>query len=450
MANFKEKNQITAEIILIEDEIVSEALQYNDVKLMRRALERMGLRDNYFTLVRGESKKLGDVLSTASQRVEVVLCVGSPQLLREALVEQVAAQLTAAGYSSVNGYSFSSRPKEAQSPSADAIIQDAQGVSTEDKTVGILLLKTFCKDTPPWQDSRLNENASRLLVALPSLPSNLGELLEDPSLQSEIRRFLYEPQTLATRRFQTKRLHAFGLDESSTERLLDSLNTQQSSPTVRISSHDGIVTLLIVAEGATETECEAQVHEMSAIIYLKIGRFIFGEDNETFQEVFGRNLRAQARKVGLLDWGTQGTLTKVVDVDILEFGMTFGAGERERYERIFADELFVAEPSPLSNDEMDSALNVVSSTYAIGATEIRRFADIGRYSDNVDYLLAISPRTSLPDADSLKQKVDVVFVDLRDPQAPLAYKETYVFEESKGMSDVHICYCALNLLLQRQ
>ena len=86
MANFKEKNQITAEIILIEDEIVSEALQYNDVKLMRRALERMGLRDNYFTLVRGESKKLGDVLSTASQRVEVVLCVGS----QERLVSQIA------------------------------------------------------------------------------------------------------------------------------------------------------------------------------------------------------------------------------------------------------------------------------------------------------------------------------------------------------------------------
>lgn len=97
MANFKEKNQITAEIILIEDEIVSEALQYNDVKLMRRALERMGLRDNYFTLVRGESQKLGDVLSTASQRVEVVLCVGSPQLLREALVEQVAAQFDGGG-----------------------------------------------------------------------------------------------------------------------------------------------------------------------------------------------------------------------------------------------------------------------------------------------------------------------------------------------------------------
>ena len=450
MANFKEKNQITAEIILIEDEIVSEALQYNDVKLMRRALERLGLRDNYFTLVRGESKKLGDVLSTASQRVEVVLCVGSPQLLREALVEQVAAQLTAAGYSSVNGYSFSSRPQEAQSPSADAIIQDAQGVSAEDKTVGILLLKTFCKDTPPWQDSRLNENASRLLVALPSLPSNLGELLEDPSLQSEIRRFLYEPQTLATRRFQTKRLHAFGLDESSTERLLDFLNTQQSSPTVRISSHDGIVTLLIVAEGATETECEAQVHEMSEIIYRKIGRFIFGEDSETFQEVFGRNLRAQARKVGLLDWGAQGALAQVVDADILTFGMTFGAGERERYERLFADELFVSEPSPLSDDEMDSALNLVSSTYAIDATKIRQHADLGRYPDNVDYLLAIGPRTSLSDTDSLKQKVDVVFVDLREPQAPLAYRETYAFEESKGMSDVHICNCALNLLLKRQ
>lgn len=443
MTNFKEKNQITAEIIVIEDEIASEALQFNDVTSIRRAFESMGLRDDYFTLVRGDSEKLVDVLSAASERVDVVLCVGSLQSLRKALVEQVVPQLTALGYSSVNGHSFSSSPKDAQGVSSTG------AVSAEDKTVGILLLKTLCKHTS-LQDSRFNENASYLLVVFPSLSSNLGELLEEHSLQSEIRRFVYEPQSLATRRFQTKRLHAFGLDESSIERLLGFLKTQHPSPAVRISSHDGVVTLLIVAEGATETECEAQVHEMSAIIYRKIGRFIFGEDNETFQEVFGRNLRAQARKVGLLDWGTQGTLTKVVDVDILEFGMTFGAGERERYERIFADELFVAEPSPLSNDEMDSALNVVSSTYAIGATEIRRFADIGRYSDNVDYLLAISPRTSLPDADSLKQKVDVVFVDLRDPQAPLAYKETYVFEESKGMSDVHICYCALNLLLQRQ
>ena len=219
---------------------------------------------------------------------------------------------------------------------------------------------------------------------------------------------------------------------------------------MRISSHDGIVTLLIVAEGATETECEAQVHEMSEIIYRKIGRFIFGEDSETFQEVFGRNLRAQARKVGLLDWGVQGALAQVVDADILTFGMTFGAGERERYERLFADELFVSEPSSLSDDEMDSALNLVSSTYAIDATKIRQHADLGRYPDNVDYLLAIGPRTSLSDTDSLKQKVDVVFVDLREPQAPLAYRETYAFEESKGMSDVHICNCALNLLLKRQ
>lgn len=444
MTNFKEKNQIAAEIIVIEDEIAPEALQYNDATSIRLALERMGLRDDYFTLVRGNSEKLEDVLSAASKRVDVVLCFGSPQLLREALVEQVVLLLTTLGYSSVNGYSFSSRPKEEQGVSSTSAVSD------QDKTVEILLLKTLCKQSSPLKDSRLNENASYLLVASPSLPSNLGELLEDHSLQSEIRRFVYEPQTLATRRFQTKRLHAFGLDESSIERLLGALDTQQPSPAVRISSHDGVVTLLIVAEGATETECEAQVHEMSAIIYRKIGRFIFGEDNETFQEVFGRNLRAQARKVGLLDWGTQGALTKVVDVDILEFGMTFGAGERERYERLFADDLFVAEPSPLSDNEMDSALNVVSSTYAIGATEIRRLADLGHYPDNVDYLLAISPRTSLPDADSLKQKVDVVFVDLRDPQAPLAYKETYVFEESKGMSDVHICYCALNLLLQWQ
>ncbi|MGN0930497.1 MAG: hypothetical protein ACI4NP_02135 [Thermoguttaceae bacterium] len=443
MANIKEKNQLTAKIIVVEDEIESEAPLFNDVMSIRRALERMGLRDDYFTLVRGDSEKLVDVLLAASERVDVVLYVGSPQSLREVLVEQVVPQLTASGYSSVNGYSFSSSPKDAQGVSSTGAI------SAEDKTVGILLLKTICKHTP-LQDSRLNENASYLLVAFPSLPSNLDELLEDHSLQSEIRRFVYEPQSLATRRFQTKRLHAFGLDESSIERLLGFLKTQHPSPAVRISSHDGVVTLLIVAEGETETECAVQVHEMSEIIYRKIGRFIFGEDCETFQEVFGRNLRAQARKVGLLDWGTQGTLTQVVDADILAYGMTFGAGERERYERFFANELFVSDPSPLSDDEMDSALNVVASTYAIGASEIRQHADLGRYPDNIDYLLAISPRTSFTDMNSPKQKVDVVFVDLREPQTPLAYRETYVLEESKGMSDVHICYCALNLLLKRQ
>ena len=88
MTNFKEKNQITAEIIVIEDEIAPEALQYNDATSIRLALERMGLRDDYFTLVRGNSEKLEDVLSAASKRVDVVLCFGSPQLLRESPIKK--------------------------------------------------------------------------------------------------------------------------------------------------------------------------------------------------------------------------------------------------------------------------------------------------------------------------------------------------------------------------
>ncbi len=457
MTHFNENVQIAAEIIVIEGEGTSETLMSSGVPSIRRAIEKIGISADFFTIVKRDSASLVDVVSQASERVDFVVCVGNPQLLHDVLVEQIDAQLKATGKNTIHGYSVYSCQEEEQSTPVAPMIQDEQGVpstnavSSQTKTLGFLLLKTRRRNaspSAPSQVSRYDESAPCLLVPFSDSSSDHFELLENEEFQLELRRFIFEPQREVSKRFQTKRLHAFGINESSVTQILNDLLTQSASPTVRISSRDGIVTLLILAEGATETECEEQVHKISEIIYSEIGWFIFGEDSETFSEIFSRNLRAQARRVGLLDWGTRGELFRVVDSDVLAFGTTFGDDARELYEKLFSDDLFVPEVSPLQDGKTESTLNDASTPNGISASEKLKNTELGNYPGNVDYLVAISP--FLRDADSSKSKVNVVFIDLRDPQAPQAFKETCEFEDSGQATDAYICYYALNLLLKRE
>jgi nicotinamide-nucleotide amidase len=290
-----------AEIISIGDEITSgQTLDTNSQWLSRR-LEELGVEVFYHTTVADQLAENIEVFRLAIARADVVVATGglgptADDLTREVLAETIGRPLVldARALQHVRSiFARRNRPMPAQNevqaylPEGGRMIDNPHGTAP-----GILL--EIPRDGRP----------ACLLFALPGVPAEMREMWEQS----------VRPALLAAgagrRVIVRKNLNCFGAGESQLEAMLPDLIRRGRTPTVGITASQATIILRIAAAGESAEACHALIEPVEATIRQCLGPLVFGQGDQTLQDVVLRQLDADGRTLTTVEWGTGGLVAE--------------------------------------------------------------------------------------------------------------------------------------------
>ncbi len=288
-----------AEIISIGDEITSGQLLDTNAQWLSQRLEERGIRVLYHTTVGDELEPNVDVFGQAIQRADLIIATGglgptADDLTREALAQAVGVplQLDSEALESIKAlFARRNRPMPQQNelqamfPAGSRVVKNPNGTAP-----GI-----------DMEISREGRSPCRV-ICLPGVPAEMVEMWND-SVASIIDSLSND----STRRVICRRLiHCFGAGESQIESMLPDLIRRGQRPTVGITASKATITLRIAADGETEQKCLAAIEPTAATIRKCLGSLVFGEGDDTLQQVVVELLRERGQTLATAECGTAG------------------------------------------------------------------------------------------------------------------------------------------------
>ncbi|MGI6401452.1 MAG: competence/damage-inducible protein A [Thermoguttaceae bacterium] len=456
----KRARRVVAEIISIGDEITTGVILNTNAPFLSQSLEEIGVRTLYHTTVSDDMTAMVEAFAVAFRRADVVVCTGGlgptqDDLTRQAVARTLGVDLAFDQASFDHTAELLAR-RGRQMPESNKIQayipKGSRAIYNPNGTAPGFVVEEKRSRLPniPLSYGSLKTGAELdgefIFLAFPGVPAEVRDMWLGNEGRYAIERF--NDRILEGKRtvYRTKRINCFGAGESVIEAKLPGLIDRDHFPTVGITARNSIITLHVFAEGQSEEECDRQIEEISQEVFSKVGEFIFGEDDVTLATALGNNLRPQCRKVGVLEWGTQGALAKSFDSDLLGFGRVFGESERDKFIQFFGD----SSTTPEGQRKRSPRHSSFSSTYYVDnipiSPALQKFYDTERDGQTIDYLLAVGPypvnRTS--------GTVDVVFVDFRDPKLPVFRRDTFAFGGQPAIIDALFSNRAMDLLLRNQ
>ena len=320
--------RIVAEVISIGDEITSGAILDTNAQYLSRSLSEIGVRVLYHSTIGDDYSAMTEAFALAFRRAEVVVVTGGLGPTQDDLTRQVAShtlggelRFDADSLAHIEGL-FARRGRvmtesnkiQAYFPAGSQIIFNPNGTAPGFYFEGA---RSRLGAGPSLAD---DQNATQpevvkdfIALFFPGVPAEMREMWNGPDGRAAVERFA--DRLLEGRRpvYRSKTIRTFGAGESALEARLPNLIARDRVPTVGITAKDSVISLRILAEGATSAECERQIEETSKFIYDRAGEFIFGEEDETLQSAVSRVLRAQCLKVGVFEWGTRGLLASKIE-----------------------------------------------------------------------------------------------------------------------------------------
>ncbi len=484
--------RIVAEIISIGDEITSGAILDTNAQYLSRSLSEIGVRVLYHSTIGDDFDAMTAAFALAFRRAEVVVVTGGLGPTQDDLTRQVAS-LTLGGELTFDPESFAHIEKlfarrgramtesnkiQAYFPKGAQVIFNPNGtapgfyfegsrsqlsdLTPPNRNYNASHSFPICTEAQPTLKQTVNLQ-DFIALFFPGVPAEMREMWNGPNGRAAVERFADRLLDGARPVYRSKTIRTFGAGESALEARLPNLIARDRVPTVGITAKESVISLRILAEGATATECERQIEETSKFIYERAGEFVFGEENETLQSVVCRVLRAQCLKVGVLEWGTRGRLTSKIENDVLAFARIFGESERNEFARLF--------PSSAFSRPNHNAINDISSAYvtpSINAFGPERIVEteisdefrsmLATFAPDVAFCLAVGPYPNAFkfDATSCNSEVSqpcqtiVAFVDLRDPERSRVLLETFAFGGHPAVVDALFCNRALDALRKYQ
>ncbi len=290
-----------AEIIAVGDEIISGQLLDTNSQWLSQRLEELGVRTLFHSTVGDELAPCVEVFRRAIDRADVVVATGglgptADDLTRESLAEATGrpVQLDPDALESIRAmFARRGRPmpvqneRQAMFPSGSRVVHNphgtAPGINLEVPREGRSPCRVFC---------------------LPGVPAEMVEMWHG-TLAASIREFCGGGRVIRRRL-----IHCFGAGESQIESMLPDLVRRGRQPTVGITAGKATITLRIMAEGRSETECDAAIEPVAQTIRQCLGDLIFGEGDDQLQHAAVRLLRRRQKTLATAECGSAGLVAE--------------------------------------------------------------------------------------------------------------------------------------------
>ena len=151
-----------------------------------------------------------------------------------------------------------------------------------------------------WMELPRTDGTRCLIAAMPGVPSEMKPMFRDRVLPRLPR---------SDKVIRRARINCYGVGESACEEMLGDVTARGRDPEVGITVHEGTITLRIEAHGASESECDAKIAATRQLIRDRLGKLVFGEEDEQLEDVVVRELNRRGQTVVVTDEVTGGVLS---------------------------------------------------------------------------------------------------------------------------------------------
>ena len=282
-----------AEIITIGTELLLGELVDTNTRYIARALREIGL-DLYRTSTVGDNiDRIADEVQSSMQRANAVITTGGlgPTIddpTREGIAKACGVetifvpelwQQIEDRFSGFGSVPTENNRRQAYIPAGSIPIENPVGTAP-----GFIV-----------------ETAHSVVISLPGVPAEMQYLLVNDVIP-------YLVQRLGLKSIIKSRIvRTAGIGESMLDQIIEDLE-KLHNPTVGLSAHPGRVDIRVTAKAKTNQEADKMISSVEATLEERIGRAIYGKDDQTLESVVVDLLKEKGMLLSLLEAGTDGAL----------------------------------------------------------------------------------------------------------------------------------------------
>ena len=281
-------DDIIAEVIAIGDELTTGQRLDTNTQWLSARLGDAGVTVGWHTTVSDDLDRIRDVIAISVQRARIVLITGGLGPTKDDLTRQAIADATGEPLELVPGViehieKMFSRHGRTMSPANAVQAMFPRGAVVIDNAEG----------TAPGID--LTVGSSRIF-AMPGVPPEMKRMWDD-HVDSQLAEMTQSKQVIVHHV-----LRCFGVGESEAEARLPDLISRDREPRVGITASEATISFRISARGETEKNCREMIEPTIDEIRAELGDIVFGEQDDTLQDVVIRLLRERSLTVAVADF----------------------------------------------------------------------------------------------------------------------------------------------------
>ncbi len=286
----------SAGIISVGNELLSGQTVDTNAAYLGSALLSTDLQVTRHWTVPDELDAVAEALTQGTQSCDVVLVTGGlgptdDDLTRQALAgflgvdlelrEDLLAELKQ--FFTSRGHPMAERnASQACLPMGCEVIPNAMGTAPG--------IKAMCKHVPVY--------------VMPGVPDEMKAMFDT----------LVRPELLeaSDHRIVVKKIHCFGVGESSLVSMLGRKMRRDRNPLINCTVDFGVITLHVIGVGKTLQEAQGLVEQDEVFIRETLGGLVFGLGNDTMAHVIGRLLLERQASLAVAESCTGGWVAKLI------------------------------------------------------------------------------------------------------------------------------------------
>lgn len=287
-----------AELIAVGTEILLGQIDNSHARFLSEDLATLGISVYFHSAVGDNIDRLATLLQTALSRSDIVILTGGLGPTDDDLTREAVARV--AGVSCV--YDESAFETHVAPFFRRAGRTAAENNRKQAMRVGDAVFLPNPRGTAPGQYLRTGDTH---VFLLPGPPLEMR-----PMYRESVRPRLLE--LVGEGVIESRVLHLFGIGESDAETRLKDLLRVQTNPTVAPLASEGEMLFRITAKARSHAEAQALIAPVEREIMDRLGRFVYGFDDDTLATVAQRSLIESGHSVAFAESCTGGLLTSML------------------------------------------------------------------------------------------------------------------------------------------
>lgn len=261
-------------LLSVGTELLFGQITNTNTVFLSQQLQLLGFDVLYHYTVGDNAKRLAEVMETALQDCDLIITTGGLGPTEDDMTKEIACEVL-------------HDTLVMHEPSLAALHEIARkrGRAMTENNLKQAMMPTravvFDNDAGSAPGMALSEG-EKTIICMPGPPREMKRMWE-----RRVKPYLEEKQNSV---IYYKMLRFFGIGESSLETALLDLIDNQTDPTLATYAKEGECTVRVASKRESLEEASSAVDEMIAAVKMRVGEYLFSEDDENLAEVVGRKL----------------------------------------------------------------------------------------------------------------------------------------------------------------